>query len=103
MYNITVLKKYSLIVHNLSGQAHRLKNCDLVITGCRQFSSDAFSRIIPAVIKDNNIQPRRIYTGGRCGVDLLGEIYGQLQGIPVNGSLLSMDYLIRPVVMMFYY
>ena len=85
MYNITVLKKYSLIVHNLSGQAHRLKNCDLVISGCRNFSSDAFARIIPLIIRDNNIQPQRIYTGGQGGIDLLGEIYGQLQGIPVNG------------------
>lgn len=85
MQNITLLKKYSLLVHNLAGNENRVKNgCDLVITGCRDFSSDAFGRIIPAVIGDNCINTKRIYTGGMCGVDLLGEKYALRHTIPLN-------------------
>lgn len=86
MHRITLLKKYSLIVHNLSVNEDKIKNgCDLVITGCRNFSSDAFSRIIPAVIGDNGINVKRIYIGGMSGIDGIGEWYGIKHGIPVCG------------------
>lgn len=85
MHRITLLKKYSLLVHNLSGHENKLNGCDLVITGCRNFSSDAFSQIIPAVIRDNGINVKRIYSGGMNGIDMLGEWYGIKHGIRVCG------------------